>query len=104
MIVERRTFLVKTMKEQEVVDLIKAATEANIEAGGVSTGSYRIYIPEIGPFNVVAVEWEYKDLEEMQADWEAWETNLATPEFWEKWCALTERGGDREVWRLAAQR
>ena len=103
MIVERRTFLVKTTKEKEVVDLIKAAIEANIEAGSVPTGSYRIYTPEIGPFNVVAVEWEYKDLEEMQADWEAWETNLATSEFWEQWFSVTERGGEREIWQLAAQ-
>ena len=100
MIVERRTFLVKTAKEQEVVELIKAGIEANT----IFNGAYRIYIPDIGPFNVVAVEWEYEDLGEMQAAWDAWETNLATPEFWEMWCTLTERGGNREVWQLAAQR
>ncbi len=101
MIVERRTFLVKATKEQELVELIKAAIEANT----IFTGTYRIYIPEIGPFNVVAVEWEYEDLEEMQAVWDAWwEPNLATQEFWEEWVALTERGGQREVWQLAAQR
>ncbi len=83
-----------------MVELIKAGSEANT----VDTGAYRIYVHEIGPQNVVAVEWEYESLEAMQASWDAWETNLATPEFWELWDALTERGGDREVWRLAARR
>jgi hypothetical protein len=100
MIVERRTFLVKTMREQEVVDLVKAGIEANT----TFTGAYRIYVSDIGPGDVVAVEWEYEDLEEMQAVWDAWETNLANQEFWEAWGALTERGGEREVWQLAAKR
>jgi hypothetical protein len=100
MIVERRTFLVKTMKEQEVVARIKAGIEANT----IFTGSYRIYRSDIGPNGVVAVEWEYENLEKMQAVWKAWETNLATPEFWEEWDALTEHGGYREVWELTAQR
>ena len=83
-----------------MVDLVKAGIEANT----IFTGAYRIYLSDIGPDGVVAVEWEYEDLDEMQAAWEAWETNLATPEFWEEWDALTERGGEREVWQLVAKR
>ena len=100
MIVERRTFLVKTQKEQEVAALIKAGIEANT----IFTGAYRIYEHDIGRDGVIAVEWEYESLEEMQAAWDAWADNLASPEFWEEWDALTERGGQREVWKLVAQR
>ncbi len=100
MIVERRTLVVKTGKEQEVIELIKAGIEANT----IFTGAYRIYLPDIGPFNVVAVEWEHESLEKMQLAWETWRANIATPEFWEEWVALTEPGGRREVWQLAAQR
>ena len=100
MIVERRTFVVKTTKEQEMVALIKQGIEANT----IFTGAYRIYMSEIGPHGVVVAEWEYDSLEEMQAAWDAWWANLATPEFLERWSALTEPGGERQVWQLAAQR
>ena len=100
MIVERRTFPVKTTKEQEVVALVKAT----IEAITIFTGAYRIYVHDIGPQEVVVVEWEHDNLEDLQAAWEAWMANLATPEFWEQWCAITERGGHKEIWELAAER
>jgi hypothetical protein len=100
MIVDRRTFLVKPGHEAEVVDLIKGAIEGNTPF----TNSYRIYMPDIGPYGVVAVEWEYKDLQEMRAAWAAWEASPDIAQFWEQWHMLTERGGGGEIWKLAAQR
>jgi hypothetical protein len=75
-----------------------------IEANTPFTHSYRIYTPHFGPRGVVIVEWEYEDLQELQASWEAWVAERGTPEFFEKWHELTERGGHREIWGLAAQR
>jgi hypothetical protein len=85
---------------EAVVKLLKEETEANTPF----THSYRIYTPSIGPRDVVVVEWEYENLQEMQACWDAWNSERGTPEFFEKWDALTERGGHRETWGLAAQR
>ena len=99
MIVERRTFFVKPGHEAEVVDLIKAGIEGNT----IYTGSYRIYLPDIGPYGEVVVEWEYEDLQEMRAAWQAWEAK-ENAAFWERWYALTERGGQGEIWKLAAER
>ncbi len=68
------------------------------------THSYRIYSPDISPYDVVVVEWEYEDLQEMRAVWDTWFAKPSTPEFFEKLFELTERGGHREIWGLAAQR
>ena len=100
MIVDRRTFLVKPGHEVEVVDLIKAGIE------GITsyTGAYRIYMPDIGPYGMVVVEWEHEDLQEMRAAYAAWEASPDIEQFWEQWHRLTERGGGEEIWKLAAQR
>ena len=100
MIVERWTYPVKPGCQEAVVKMLKEEIEGNT----VFTHSYRIYTPDIGPQDVVVVEWEYEDLQEMQADWDAWLAKPGTPEFLEKWNELTERGGHREIWGLAAQR
>lgn len=100
MIVERWTFLVKLGCQEAVVKMLKEEIEGNT----VFTHSYRIYTPDIGPYDVVVVEWEYEDLQEMQASWDAWYAKSSTPEVGAKWNELTRPGGHREIWGLAAQR
>jgi hypothetical protein len=75
-----------------------------IEGNTVFTHSYRIYVSHVGPHNTVVVEWEYEDLQEMEAVWDAWEAKSGTPEFWGKWNELTRPDGHREVWSLEEQR
>ena len=100
MIVDRRTYFVKRGCEAELVKLLKD----EIEADSTYTHSYRIYTPNISTYGVVIVEWEYKDLQEMQASWDAWFANPAAAAFREKWFELTNVGGGGEVWNLVAHR
>jgi hypothetical protein len=83
-----------------LVELIKKEIEGNT----VFTRSYRIYTPYISPHDVIVIEWEYENLQELQAAWGAWRAKPDTSEFWEKWRELTDGGGKREIWELAAQR
>ena len=98
MIVDRRVFQVKQGRLEEVVELLKAASE------GFSTQAYRIYTPEVAEFDVVVIEWEYEDYQEMQSTIAAWVARLKTTDHWEKWGQVTAPGGRREIWQLAAQR
>ena len=101
MIVDRKAFHVKPGRAEEVADMMKKEIEGNT----VYTGSYRIYVPDIGgPYDVVVVEWEYEDVPEMRAAWEAWRAKPGSPEYMEKWYEATERGGHGEVWQLVAKR
>jgi len=100
MIVDRRKYLVKRGCEAALVELIKEAIEEN----STYTRSYRIYTPSISTYGVVIVEWEYKDLQEMQASWDAWFASPATPAFFVKWDEPTKLGGGREVWNPVAHR
>ena len=97
MLINRRTSNVKRGHADEVVALLKAGTELS-----GNTRAFRIYIPETGSFDIVAVEWEYESLEEYGRLWAEWN---ATPEaaafMEEKWCDLTEGGYTNEIWWLA---
>ena len=100
MIVDRRTYFVKRGCEAALVELLKEV----IEESTSYTHSYRIYTPNVSTYGVVIVEWEFKDLQEMQASWDAWEANPAAPAFFEKFFELTNLGGGGEVWNLVAHR
>ena len=100
MISDRRIYNVKPGCEEAVVELLKEEIEGN----SVYTHSYRIYTSYISSYDVVVVEWEFEDLQEMEADWDAWFTKTDMTEFNEKWDELTERGGHGEIWELVAQR
>jgi hypothetical protein len=93
-------FNVKPGCEAAVAELVRGAIEGNT----AYTHSYRIYTSDISSYDVVVVEWEYEDLQEMRAVWDAWLANPDISEFWEKWYELTERGGHGEIWELVAQR
>lgn len=97
MLVNRRTFNVKMGHMDEVVALIKA----EIEQFTSYTRASRIYTPETGSFDVVAVEWEYENLEEYERLWAEWGATPEAAAFTEKWYDLTERGGTNEIWHLA---
>ena len=100
MISDRRMYNVKPGCEEAVVELLKEEIEGN----SVYTHSYRIYTSYISSYDVVVVEWEFEDLQEMRADWDAWFAKTDMTEFNEKWDELTERGGHGEIWELVAQR
>ena len=97
MLVNRRTFNVKRGQTDEAVALVKA----EIEQFSSYTHAFRIYSPETGSFDVVAVEWEYENLEEYERIWAEWGATPEAATFMEKWYDLTERGGTNEIWRLA---
>lgn len=100
MLVDRRVFTVKPGREWEAAEVMRQGIELN----SVYTGSYRICVPEIGPYAVVVVEWEYENLQEMRAVWEAWWARPEAAEFTERWYALQEQGGHGEIWQVVAQR
>ena len=100
MVVERWTIPVRPGCQEEVVKTLREDTVWN----PVFKHDFRIYAPFIGPRDVVVVEWEYQDMQEMEACWDAWRSKRGTPDFFEKWRAWTERGGQREFWELAAAR
>jgi hypothetical protein len=96
MIVNRRTFIVKPGQMDQLLALVNAAKE---QFPGLAQ-AWRTYAPEIGPFDVVAIEWEYESLEEYERDWAEWGATPESAAFMEKWYQLTESGGSNEIWRL----
>ena len=100
MIVQRNVIAVRQGCMEEAVALMKAAIEGNTNY----KHGYRIYTPEIGPFDVLAVEWEFDSLEEQQKVWAEWSAWPGAAAFFEKWFKLSERGGGTEILNLAAHR
>jgi hypothetical protein len=92
MIVNRRTFVPKRGHLGEAVALLKEAGETNKH---VVTA--RMYVPEIAPFDVIAVEVEFESWDQYHTYWAQWSPGDG---FWEKWYAITENGGSNEVWQL----
>jgi hypothetical protein len=99
MIVNRRTFYVKQGRMQELIELIKAEGQAEKERGGY-LGSLRIYTPNIAPFGVVVVDWQYESLAEHEKGWAEWAARPTTAAFMQKWMELTEPTGLNEIWDL----
>jgi hypothetical protein len=95
MIVERRAYVVKEGRIQDAVDVIKEAWE-----GLDFPNAHRIYMPIIGPYNVVVQELEFKDLVESQEFWAAFSTRPKVSELSERWAELRAPGGGGEVWHL----
>jgi hypothetical protein len=58
----------------------------------------------ISPYNVVAVEWEYEDLGQMRAAWDAWLAKPGTAEYMEQFLGLYRPGEHGDIWQLAAYR
>ena len=100
MVVQRNLLNVRQGCMEEAIALIKGAIEANKR---YKHGN-RIYAPEIGPFDVLVVEWEFESLEDYQRSWAEWAAGPDAPAFAEKWDKVFERGGSGEIWNLAAHR
>jgi hypothetical protein len=96
MIVNRRTFIVKRGHLEEVAALVLAQQE-----GVDAERAFRLYLPDIGAFDKIAMEWEFEDLEEYRSSWDEWFSSPEAAAFMEKWNALTETGGTNEIWTLA---
>jgi hypothetical protein len=96
MIVDRRTFIAKNGKQDELVEQIKKAA-----AYMPFAASYRIYTPQYGQFGVVVLELEFKDLAECDRYWAGW-TEKAPQTWWETWFSLTENGGGSESFFLVS--
>ena len=94
MIVNRRTFVVK----RGCMDAIVALSIAQREQIG---RPYRIYVPEMGPFDALAFEFEFENLQEYERVWAEWFGAPDAAEFMAKWYDLTEPGGTNEIWTLA---
>ena len=90
MLVQRNTTYVKRGKRDEFVELVKAEAENNPPPRWA-----RVCRAVFGPWDVVVIEWEFEDLAEYEAFWEAWTPSEG---FWEKYNDCTARGGSSELW------
>ena len=93
MLINRRTFIVKRGSLDETLALLKASKQRD----GVD---YRLYVSNIGPFDRIAMEFEFENLEAYEKGWAEWESTPEAAVFMEKWNELTETGGANEIWKL----
>ena len=70
MLVNRRTFVVKRCCMHEVVELLKAERKR-------SGATYHIYTPNIAPFDVVMLAFDFESLADYEKTWHVW---FAPPE------------------------
>ena len=96
MIVNRRTFVIKRGRLGEAQALVMA----EVERTGTSAG-FRLYLPSLGEFDRIAMEWEYESLSEYERQWNEFFSSPESAPFLEKWVELTETGGTNEIWMLA---
>lgn len=100
MIVNRRTFNVKPGCGDKAVELLAAESAAEKKRSGFS-GAVRIYSSNIGQFNQVAFELEFKDLAEYAQFWAEWAARPTSAEWMKKWIELEASAGINEIWTLA---
>jgi hypothetical protein len=95
MIVNRRTFIAKQGQAEKVVEILRNGLEFV-----PFKPSYRLYISDIAPFSLVALEVEFKDLAEYDRFWTG-ATEKSTESWWKAWFEATDNGGQNEIWKLA---
>jgi hypothetical protein len=100
MIVNRRTFNLKPGCADKAVEMLAAESAAEEKRSGVSR-TVRIYSYNIGQFNQVAFEVEYKDLAEYDQFWAEWAARPTSAEWLKKWIELEASAGINEIWTLA---
>ncbi len=96
MIVNRRTFIVKKGKMDELVTLLVNAKETSGEGYRL-----RIYHSMFGPFDTIAMEIEVKDMDDLNHYFEGIRTDQNWVKFIAKFDELTVPGGSNEIWTLA---
>jgi UDP-N-acetyl-D-mannosaminuronate dehydrogenase len=101
MLVNRRTFIIKSGHYDEAVALL---VEAREKAKSIGNATARIYASEVGTFDVVVFETDHENFAAYERDWE---TTLNHPtlvdwvkEWFQRWDAVTEAGGTNEIWRV----
>ncbi|HWQ11703.1 MAG TPA: hypothetical protein VNL77_02825 [Roseiflexaceae bacterium] len=94
MLVNRRTFVIKRGHIEDAAAMLAEGMRRMGVQG-------RVYLPEVGPFDVIAVEGEFESLAAYEQFWSAWAAQPDTGAFMERWYAITESGGANEIWRLA---
>jgi hypothetical protein len=95
MLVDRRTWVVKRGRMEEALELFKAE--------GKRIGSppvWRLYAPNIGGFDLLALELEYESLEAYERSWAEYSASPEAAAFQEKLYELTEVGCANELWAL----
>ena len=93
MIVDRRMWTVKHGCMQEAVAFLKSF----LEGSGLTL---RVYTSRVGPDDTVVAETEHESLAEMESFYKEWFGRPDIPALAEKWNAVTEAGGTREIWDL----
>ena len=96
MIVQRVTLNVKRGRAREAAAVI--LTEL---AKSWAPRVVRVYTPDMGQSDVVAVEAEFESPEEHYKVWREYRAKPEATEFFERLADLRERGGTNELWDLA---
>lgn len=94
MIVNRRTFIAKSGQPEKAAEILKSGL-----AFVPYQPNYRIYISDIAPFSLIALEIEFKDLAEYDLFWTRTMEKL-TEDWWQVWFSVTDNGGQNEIWKL----
>lgn len=99
MLLDRRVFIVKLGKMEEVLELLKAE-QARVQQAYDFSGATRNYVNVVAPHNQLVLEAEWNNLAEWEAFWSAWQASPEAKAFMKKWLPLLEPGGWSELWRL----
>ncbi len=95
MIVERAIVKVKLGCTDQLIELLKSEM-----AKSKVVGKTRLYTPNIGKYDTISWEAEWENLADYEKFWNDWGAKPEAAEFFEKWNALVEPGGEREIWNL----
>jgi hypothetical protein len=95
MIVQRFYWKVKVGCQDKFVELLKSERDKSSE-GHVA----RFYTPNIGKYDIVAGEFEFENLAELEKFWDTWYAKPETEEYLKKSDELRESSGGTEVWYL----
>lgn len=102
MLVNRRTFIVKSPHYDEAIALL---LEARQLIKLVAPNTARIYTSNIGPFDVIALEVEHESLSAYEHDLAAFNAHpvvaARVPSWFSRWGEITAPGGMNEIWSLA---
>ncbi len=100
MIINRRTFNIKPGCMEAVVQLLLGL----VDPSGPKPGDrpVRLSTAEFGPFDVLAMEIEYENLDQYQQYWKDVSANPRMVPFFEKWNTMVAGGGTNEVWEVVA--
>ena len=96
MLVNRRTFMVKPGKMDEVKKLV---VDYARERGNLSSGSgQRILTGLVGPFDVLVLEVDHENLAAYERFWAEVFDHPSAEAFFQKWNMCIESGGTNEIW------